>query len=265
MQWRRIFCSRGFWFAIIIQIFAYLYGHMDTSDFWTAPLAFFAHADLLYFFLVSRICGLCIILLPFVAVLPASCMVAEDIQSGYIRSLLQRTGVFKYYRTRMLQAITGSAVASLSGSFLYFIFLMIASPWNDKIVISWREAMDMGSYASLANTLYGFPVVFETISRFCIEAMTWSLIGFSFSCWYKNTGLALALTFMCHYGITYILERFSNLYRFSPSFIAVPVLTTSSPLSFFYIMQFAYLGIALGIALIAAVNTSKTLTDQITC
>ena len=262
MQWRRIFRSRGFWLAVIIQCFAYLYPHMDTNDFWYTPLEYFGSADLLYFFLMPRTYGLCIFLIPFVAVLPASTFIAEDIQSGYIRCLLQRTGKIRYLRTRILQAAAGAAMASLLGSFIYLGFIMLACPWNDNILTSWREVMSQGNYAPLIQSAYGFPAIAEGISRFCIEAMTWSFLGFAFACWFKNTGLALALTFMAHYGLTYIFETYPSLFNYSPSTIAVPDIATAVPLLSYYLMQFAYLGITFLIGLIAATCISQKLAAQ---
>lgn len=262
MQWRRIFSSRGFYLAVLIQCFAYFYPHMDAGTFWLDPLSYFGSADLLYFFLMPRTYGLCIILLPFVAVLPSSTMIAEDVQSGYIRCLLQRTGKTRYYGTRMLQAVAGGAAASLAGSLLYLIFIMIVCPWNENIIVSWRKTMALGSYAALAQTAYGFPVIAEGISRFCLEAMTWSLIGFSFACLFKNTGIALSMTFMCHYGLVYLCDSYANLSALSPASIAVPYIATSSPLSSFYVMQLLYLGIAVGISLFVAVTTSRTIAQN---
>ncbi len=259
MQWRRIFSSRGFYFAVLIQCFAYLYPHMDAGTFWDAPLSYFGSADLLYFFLMPRTNGLCIFLLPFVAVLPAATLLAEDVHSGYIRFLLQRVGKTKYLGMRMLQAAAGGAAASLAGSLLYLAFIMVVCPWNDHILVSWRKALALGSYAALAQTAYGLPVIAEGVSRFCLEAMTWSLVGFAFVCFFKNAGVALALTFMCHYSIIYLCESYASLAAFSPSFIAVPDIATSTPLSTYYWIQFLYLGLALGFSLAAAYWVSRRL------
>lgn len=259
MQWRRIFCSKGFFLAIIIQILSYLYPHMDTYVFWHDTISYFGSADLLYFFLMPRANGLCIILLPFVAVMPAATLVAEDVQSGYIRFLIERTGKGKYFLIRILQAAAGGAAASIVGSMIYLGFIFIACPLDENIILSWRHSLALGSYADLAKIAYGIPIIFESILRFCIEAMTWSLVGFSFACFFHNNGTVLALTFISHYGIVYLLESYAFTYPYSPSVLSVPDISTSVPLEIYFFMQILYLAVALSTAIIIAHSASRTI------
>lgn len=262
MQWRRIFRSRGFYLSIAVQVFAYLYPHMDASTFWFDPLGYFGSADLLYFFLMPRNNGLCIILLSFVAVLPAATQIAEDVQSGYIRFLLERTGRRRYFCTRIVQAAAGGMIASLAGSLIYLGMIMLLCPWNDHILVSWRKTLSLGSYAPLLQLGEGF-VIAEGILRFALEAVTWALIGFSYACFFPLSGLPLALTFMTHYGVIYLMNSFpslSNLY--SPETIAAPYLATDVPLSIYTEIQLLYLTIALGTCILSARTAAKRLGHQ---
>lgn len=259
MQWQRIFRQRGFYFAVVIQIFAYLYPHMDTHVFWQDPLEYFGSADLLYFFLMPRTHGLCMILLPFIAVLPSAAFIAEDQESGYIRYVLQRSGRHRYFAQRTVQAIGGAACASIIGSLVYLGFIMIVCPWNDNIIESWRMTLARGSFARLSQHAYGFPLIADTILQFALEAMTWSLIGIAFASLTHSSGLTLALTFMLHYGITYTLETFPQTYSWSPVVIAAEPIGTQVPLLTITAMQVLYFGIAFVIALISMIMSAKRL------
>jgi hypothetical protein len=249
MQWKRIFKGKGIYLAIVLQVFAYFYPHQATH-FWEFLLDYFGSADFLYFFLKpTQLGGLITLLLPFVAVLPAALFVAEDLETGYIRLILERSGKTKYALSRMMEAISGAVIASMAGSLIYMGFIAILSPMDKNILTSWRDVLARSSYADLAAAWYGIPMVIDNVLRFAFAAAAWSLFAVAFSAFSASRGLALVLTFALHFSLAYIFESTTALLGWSPARIQVPSVYDHIPLAYVTFQQFVYFAAGLAASL----------------
>lgn len=250
MQWKRIFKGKGLYLAIALQLFAYIYPHQIT-DFGQSLLDYFGGADFLYFFLnPTQVGGLITLLLPFVAVLPAALFVAEDVETGYIRLILERSGKKKYALSRMMEAMAGAVIASLAGSLIYIGFIAILSPMDKNILTSWRDVLAKSSYADLAAAWYGIPMVIDNVLRFAFAAATWSVFGMAFSAFSASRGLALVLTFTLQFSLGYIFESTTALLHWSPAKIQIPSVFDQIPLAYITLQQFIYFSAGLAACLL---------------
>lgn len=90
-QLRRGIKSTGFVMAVVLQLFALTYVHMDAGLFWRDPLEYFQCGDFYYTFFISTEQGLHWLTVPIVAILPMGFVFADDHQSGYINLRQHRT------------------------------------------------------------------------------------------------------------------------------------------------------------------------------
>lgn len=241
MQWKRIFKEKGFYMAVAIQLFCLFFGH--------GGLGILKEPGFFYNFAVGAQLGLSPLLLPLIALLPAALFIGEDIETGFARLVLQRSGRGHYGLTRALQAISGGALAAFIGTALFGIITLLLSAWPGEDV-NWRYAMERDIYAFVATPLYGLPYLAETALRFAFAAATWALIGLGISALCKGRGLTLGLTFLIHFSLVYFWEntyQLSILY-WSPAVIQNPPGSASIPLVGFYLRQGFYflLGAAFG-------------------
>ena len=76
--------------AVLLQLFALIYVHMDAGLFWQDPLEYFRCGDFYYTFFISTELGLSWLTIPIVAMLPMGFVFADDKQSGYVNLVLYR-------------------------------------------------------------------------------------------------------------------------------------------------------------------------------
>ena len=244
MQWKRVFKGKGLYIAVFLQVFAYFYPHQATR-FWEFLVDYFRSADFLYFYLMPREGGLITLLLPFVAALPAALFTAEDIETGYLRLVLQRSGKTRYALFRIFEALSGAIIASLAGSLIYVGFIAVMSPMDQNILTSWRNVLANSSFANLAAALHGIPMVIDSLLRFAFAAAAWALFGVTFSALSANRGLALVLTFSLHFSLAYTFETTTALFAWSPAVIQVPSISYRGSLLYVAFQQFVYFAAAL--------------------
>jgi len=245
MQWKRIWKSKGFYIACALQVFCYLYAHMDAGTFWHSPIEYFGSADILYFYLMPRSFGLCGFLLPMVAALPAAGQISEDCQSGFLRYVIHRVGRIHYIRIRMAQSFVAGFLASLAGSLIYLIAIMILCPWNDCILESWRYVLAQGAFRVLAEKAYGFPLIADGICRLAFAAGVWGLFAFGIMCLTERENAGAALTFLIYDALSAVLGSNEITGEWAPAEIAVPWIDYSGSLADPGIRQLIYLAAAL--------------------
>lgn len=257
MQWKRIFKQKGFYLAAALQLFAYFFAFRN-QYFWEFLKDFFNLGSVFYFFANAIQEEGCVLFLPFIAVLPAASFIGEDIETGFIRLVLQRRGKSRYIFTSMMQAMGGAGLASLTGSLLYVLFLLIFSPLGGDHH-GYEAAFQKGSLAFLVNSRYSLPYIFETVLRFALTAAIWALVGLGISALCKSTGLTLALTFMVHFSLIYFMESFYTLFEWSPGMMQTLSYLPTAPLPVLYLRQTLYLLPAIGFSAGAGYRQIKQL------
>ncbi|NLB89963.1 MAG: hypothetical protein GX786_01915 [Clostridiales bacterium] len=260
MQWKRIFKSKGLYISFFLQLFALLYPHLGPAGYDIISYFRFGGENVFYYFQTSLIQGfeLSSLFLPFIALLPAATLAAEDFSTGFIRQLLNRKGKSSYIRTRSLQASGAASLASAAAMILYLLFLLLVSPLEDLSPGSSRTFMiPHPTFGFLAKPLYGLPFIGELIVRTVFSAIIWSLVALAIGVLSKNTGITIALTFALHLSLVFFLEGAllgdTQAYSWSPRFLQLTNFDSTSPLSLwhFYAKLGVYFLLASGFSTIA--------------
>ena len=184
-QLRRGIKSTGFVMAVVLQLFALTYVHMDAGLFWRDPLEYFQCGDFYYTFFISTEQGLHWLTVPIVAILPMGFVFADDHQSGYINLILYRQRRRNYVVHRAIAACLAGAVAMLTALLLYTGFIALVTPWTNEGT-GWQEIAMIGPYGWRASSDYFCVLIFECFGRLALSAVIWTLYGLALSNIWRN-------------------------------------------------------------------------------
>lgn len=190
---KRIFRSKGFYFAVFLQCIGYLYYFIQFRSLLLTPHLLFAGTEVLHAFTMGREHGIVLVLLPLIAVLPAAGMVAEDRQSGFVKMILHRTSRGKYAASLLGRAAAGAVLASLLGSVCFIALLAACTDPPGERTAQVYAMLQRSSYAAIADP-YGVRYMLDSVLRTAAAALSWSLAGVGICALCGNAGLGLVLT-----------------------------------------------------------------------
>ncbi|MBO4928327.1 MAG: hypothetical protein J5379_08790 [Clostridiales bacterium] len=197
---RRTFLSKRFFFAL----------------FGTVAMCYFCAREFLdpncssvYVIDVMLNLGLLKKVLVFFAAAPAVTLYCQDQNSGFIHSIVVRSGIKKYTRSSLLACGLSGFASLFLGLFLFFGILSIFCP-----VMPYEAG---GIYDGIARSL---PILytFIEISIFSLYCTMWTMVGFALSSVIPNPYVALGSPLIFGYlfeELTSDLPTYLNLYRLS--------------------------------------------------
>ena len=149
--------------------------------------------------------------LPIFSTFPFAASFLEDMESGFIKSYLPRTGRRHYITGKILAAGISGGMVSVAGIGIYYRMLqLILLPMEKK------AAMDMIDMA-YGNDIYRACVLF-----FCV-GMLFSLLGMLFSAITSSKYMAYASPFVLEYTLIILHERYlKTLYMIDPKEWLIP-------------------------------------------
>lgn len=244
MQLRRGFRSKGFWMAVLLQLFALTYVHMDAGLFWQDPWAYFRGGDFYYTFFISTELGLSWLTIPMVAMLPMGFVFTDDKQSGYINLVLYRQRKRGYVIHRALAACLTACAAVLFALSLYTVFIALTTTWTSGTT-GWQELAQASPYGWRATSAYFYVLVLECFGRLLLSSVIWVLFTLSISnIWSNRAFIAVMVIGLGLFMDSYLPSRLgvSN----TLSYLQIPPCGTDQPLALSLGKQLVYLGIAAG-------------------
>lgn len=242
-QIRRGIKSTGFLIAVVLQLFALTYVHMDAGLFWQNPLEYFKCGDFYYTFLISTEQGLSWLIVPIAAIMPFGFVFVDDKQSGYINLVLYRQDRKKYVIHRAIVACITSAIAMLLALSFYTGFIAIVTPWTN-VGTGWQELASAAPYKWRASDEYFFVLVFECFGRLIFSSMIWALYGLSMSnIWQNRIFVTISVIATNLFLESYIPMKIGAMN--SLSYLQIPQCGSSQFLSVSLIKQTVYFAISL--------------------
>lgn len=249
-QLRRGIRSTGFVMAVVLQLFALTYVHMDAGLFWRDPLEYFRCGDFYYTFFISTEQGLHWLTLPIVAILPMGFVFADDHQSGYIHLVLYRQRRRDYVVHRAIAACLAGAAAVLTAMLLYTVFIALVTPWTN-IGTGWQEAAMAGPYGWRASSDYFFVLILECFGRLALSAVIWTLYALALSnIWRNRIFITVAVIATNLFLESFVPARMGVMS--SLSYLQIPQCGTKQPLAVSLLKQLIYFAAAWGLFIVTA-------------
>lgn len=185
---RRGLCSCRFLLAVVLCAAIYLLGAIPEKG----------TSDMLYLLDASVAFSSFYHLFPVVAVLPLGCGFLEDIKSGYIKFILQRTNRSCYLVTRFTAATLLGALATVCGMLLFLLSIHLIDPMvgfhNSEAVYPYMEDF-------VRQQQWGKYIVFYAYLQW-ISGMMWSSISLVFSSFVESSqmiylSVVLSMEMLC--------------------------------------------------------------------
>ena len=249
-QLRRGIKSTGFVMAVVLQLFALTYVHMDAGLFWRDPLEYFQCGDFYYTFFISTEQGLHWLAVPIVAILPMGFVFADDHQSGYINLILYRQRRRNYVVHRAIAACLAGAVAMLTALLLYTGFIALVTPWTNEGT-GWQEIAMIGPYGWRASSDYFYVLIFECFGRLALSAVIWTLYGLALSNIWRNRIFIIVAVIATNLFLESFVPARMGIMN-SLSYLQIPQCGTDQPLTISLLKQLIYFSAALGLFIITA-------------
>ncbi len=147
--------------------------------------------------------------LVFFAALPAVTLYCQDQNSGFIRSIVVRSGIRNYTRSSFLACAVSGFVSLFSGLVIFFGIVSVFCP-----VKSYEAG---GIYDGIAQSA---PILYTLIelSIFSFYCTMWTMVGFALSSVIPNKYVALGSPLIFGYLLEELTDKFPtylNLYRLS--------------------------------------------------
>lgn len=143
--------------------------------------------------------------IPILCTLPFTSAFVDDINSGYIKLYLHRSGVGQYIKAKLI-------ACGLSGGLVLFAGIMLAYALSALIFMPMELALGEGAIVQpyLAQLLMTSATLF-------LSGAFWSLVGFTFASLTMSKYMAYASPFILYYVLIILHERyFENLYILYP-------------------------------------------------
>lgn len=201
---RRAILSRRFLIGLLgmvaIIAFASIENILKTFANGSQPLAGY-HTQLVLDMLTSDAVALAT---PIICALPFTPAFVEDMQSGFIKQFLPRSGVKSY--------ICGKLIAcALSGGLVLAVGIALAALLSTAIFLP----LETPFQGLLPDA--DLPVLLEKIGIFFLSGMFWSLLGFTLASITRSRYIAYASPFILYYVLIILCERyFGSLYYLYP-------------------------------------------------
>ena len=142
--------------------------------------------------------------MPILCTLPFTSVFVDDIQSGFIKQFLPRSGVKAYILGKLLACAISGGLVLFSGICLAYLLLMLGlmpleSPFDGGVLLSYSSDL------------------LEKAALFLCSGMLWSLVGFTLAGITKSRYVAYAAPFIFFYILIILYERyFGAWYYLSP-------------------------------------------------
>ncbi len=141
---------------------------------------------------------------PILCTLPFTPVFVDDIQSGFIKQFLPRTGVNAYIRSKLI-------ACALSGGLVLFIGVLLA------YIVATLIFLPMEGTFSGATIFTPIARLLPMAGMFFCSGMLWSLVGFTLASVTKSRYMAYAAPFIFFYILIIIYERyFGTVYYLYP-------------------------------------------------
>ena len=236
--------------AVLLQLFALIYVHMDAGLFWQDPLEYFRCGDFYYTFFISTELGLSWLTIPIVAMLPMGFVFADDKQSGYVNLVLYRQSKRGYVIHRALAACLTACVAVLFALSLYTGFIAIATSWTSGTT-GWQELAQASPYGWRAQTAYFYVLVLECFGRLMLSAVIWVMVALAFSnIWNHRVFITVMVIGFSFFMESYLPAKLGTANILS--YLQIPPCGSDQALAVSLYKQFIYLGIAVSAFAISA-------------
>ena len=151
---KRIFLSPIFWAAIVVSMICMA---LNLANFKKAILDQYIHQGTLNLFIYSAVIiggGMLSVIAPVLPVLTFETCIWDDMESGYIRSILVRMKFSKYMLQRIVSiSISGGAVFLVSMT-LYWGILVFIDPSDSPMIEHGLTSMAFGSIYAYSMLLY---------------------------------------------------------------------------------------------------------------
>lgn len=181
---------------------------------------------------------------PFIAVLPTSVTLCDEINNGFSNTILLRTSRKKYYLEHItISGLAGGIALSFPTAFVSVFFVLVGQPFYPK-----NEIINIGVLTSVfQNTIFehiqswrgGIGVlIILTIFSFLFGAI-WSTISLCIGALSKKRFLAISAPFAIYFLLFLLCYRIPSLLIISPVNLLMPDLSTIPSIQF----VFTYLGI----------------------
>ena len=202
---RRAVLSKGFLAGVLgmVVVIAFSAAQDILTTFANSPhLPNGYHAQIVLDALLSDSVALAV---PILCAFPFTPAFVDDMQSGFIKQFLPRSGINAYIWGKLVAcAISGGLVLSLGILLAYFLSTLVFTPMETPLN---------------AGTIVGasFILLVEKAAVFFFSGVLWSLLGFTFASVTNNRYIAYASPFIFYYILIILYERyFHTLYYFYP-------------------------------------------------
>lgn len=202
---RQAFSSPGFYLAaigtmmlLIFGVFTNLITAFRSKDFLEAGF----HISIIKQSISS---DAMIMALPILAALPFTASYIEDLQSGYIKEVLPRTGFGSY--------LTGHlAACGLSGGIALISGILLTTGLSALVFLPMEAAPSAD-----AETAFWLSSLWENLVLFFCSGAFWSIFGMTMAAVTKSKYMAYASPFIFYYALIILCERyFPELYVIYP-------------------------------------------------
>ncbi|MDR3050477.1 MAG: hypothetical protein LBU67_01985 [Oscillospiraceae bacterium] len=221
---------------------------MDAGLFWSDTMAYFRTGNYGYMLMLSTELGLLWLLLPVCSILPlAAAGLSESADAGKARWLgrLRPRWVFKQ--------LVGSLVPLVFVFLLYGVFLSLVCPAGSES--SWQLVAMEHAYAWRAADAWMPLFTAECLFRLVISASTWAMTGLALYRVFRHKATVAALVFALTLWMEYVGRYVGG--GWSSSFLQVPGVSNTIPLSHLLYRQMLYLCVAIALyALLCGAETA---------
>jgi hypothetical protein len=141
---------------------------------------------------------------PIICALPFTSAFVDDIQSGFIKQFLPRSGINAYILGKVL-------ACAISGGLVLFAGILLSYVISSVVFIPMETASSDGILGPSFTLLLG------RAALFLLSGMFWSLLGFTIASTTKSRYMAYASPFILYYILIIMHERyFASFYYFYP-------------------------------------------------
>ncbi|WP_238883389.1 hypothetical protein [Clostridium sp. YIM B02551] len=139
---------------------------------------------------------------PIIASLPFTSAFVDDIQSGFIKQFLPRSGVNSYISGKLIACtLSGGLVISL-GIIISYIF--------SSLVITHMEGPSIEGAIATSYLI----ILLEKLYIFFFSGMFWSLVGFTLASFTQSRYIAYSSPFIIYYVLVIIYERYLDFFYY---------------------------------------------------
>jgi hypothetical protein len=142
-----------------------------------------------------------VLAVPILCALPFTPAFVDDMQSGFIKQFLPRTGINAYIRGKLI-------ACAISGGLVLFIGVLLASLVSTIVLTPMEATFDGEGLAA------SFAPLLEKAALFFCSGMFWALVGFTVASVTKSRYMAYAAPFIVYYILIIVYERYFNAFYY---------------------------------------------------